>query len=141
MKEPVYADAGYWIAITSGDDALHERAVAVTAEIKSRQIITSEFVLAEYLDGSADWGDRRRKAAARFVRKMEQEGSVRIIPATHELFAEALRLYETRLDKEWGLTDCTSFVICEHEGITEALAHDQHFAQAGIRALLRDPAP
>jgi len=27
----------------------------------------------------------------------------------------------------------------EERGITEALAHDQHFVQVGFRALLREP--
>ena len=34
-------------------------------------------------------------------------------------------------------TDCASFVICDGQGITEALAFDQHYEQAGITALLR----
>ena len=37
-----------------------------------------------------------------------------------------------------GLTDCISFVVMEERGITDALAYDQHFVQAGFRALLRE---
>jgi predicted nucleic acid-binding protein len=40
-------------------------------------------------------------------------------------------------DKEWSLTDCASFEIMRERGLTEALAHDQHFVQAGFVALLR----
>jgi predicted nucleic acid-binding protein len=50
----------------------------------------------------------------------------------------ALTLYSQRLDKEWGLTDCNSFLIMQQQAITEVLAHDEHFAQAGFIALLRD---
>ena len=40
-------------------------------------------------------------------------------------------------DKSWSLTDCASFLIMEEEGVTDALSHDRHFAQAGFQTLLR----
>lgn len=48
--------------------------------------------------------------------------------------AQGLRRH--RLDKGWGLTDCTSFVVMEQEQITEAFTSDQHFEQAGFTKLL-----
>ena len=38
--------------------------------------------------------------------------------------------------KEWGLTDCASFVIMEENAITHALTTDHHFEQAGFVALM-----
>jgi predicted nucleic acid-binding protein len=57
---------------------------------------------------------------------------------SHELFDAALTLYEARPEKESSLTDCAPVLVCEWEGITEVLAHDQHFVQAGLIALLRE---
>lgn len=34
--------------------------------------------------------------------------------------------------------DCVSFIVMQERGITEALTTDEHFEQAGFRALLRD---
>ena len=48
----------------------------------------------------------------------------------------AVGLYQARTDKEWGLTDCLSFVLMEREGITQALSADVHFRQAGFEAML-----
>jgi uncharacterized protein len=31
------------------------------------------------------------------------------------LFQAGLSLYETRLDKDWGLTDCISFMVMQRE--------------------------
>ena len=40
------------------------------------------------------------------------------------------------LDKEWGITDCISFVVMQDLGLVEALTTDEHFKQAGFRSLL-----
>lgn len=40
--------------------------------------------------------------------------------------------------KESGMTDCLSFVIMQDRGIIEALTTDEHFQQAGFRALWRE---
>jgi len=47
-----------------------------------------------------------------------------------------MALFQSRPDKEWGLTDCVSFVLMEREGVTQALAADVHFRQAGLEAML-----
>jgi predicted nucleic acid-binding protein len=52
-------------------------------------------------------------------------------------FEGALRRFEERIDKNWSLTDCASFLIMEAEGIEGALTYDQHFVQAGFQALMR----
>lgn len=53
-----------------------------------------------------------------------------------DLFWRGFHLFESRPDKHWSLTDCTSFVIMEEHGMTEALTADHHFQQAGFTALL-----
>jgi predicted nucleic acid-binding protein len=40
------------------------------------------------------------------------------------------------MDKEWGLTDCISFLVMQDRAMTDALTTAQHFQQAGFRALL-----
>jgi predicted nucleic acid-binding protein len=42
------------------------------------------------------------------------------------------------MDKEWGLTDCISFVIMQERMVTQALTADRHFGQAGFANLLTD---
>ncbi|HWR21118.1 MAG TPA: PIN domain-containing protein, partial [Verrucomicrobiae bacterium] len=39
--------------------------------------------------------------------------------------------------KEWGLTDCTSFIVMEDQRLREAFTADHHFQQAGYTCLLR----
>jgi predicted nucleic acid-binding protein len=58
-------------------------------------------------------------------------------PASTTLLAQSLRLFSQRPDKEWGLTDCSSFVIMQQKGLYAALTADHHFEQAGFLPLLR----
>ena len=55
-----------------------------------------------------------------------------MVLASHELFTAGVELYCQRPDKDWSLTDCISFVVMKHGQITEALATDHHFEQAGF---------
>lgn len=135
----VFADTGYWIALNFEFDALHDAATNLEPFLQGCVVVTSEMVLTEFLDGCSEFGRRYREACTGFVRALQRDGVVQIVPNTAELFDNALILYEQRSDKEWSLTDCASFYICQQQGISEALAHDNHFAQAGIVALMRDP--
>ena len=59
-----------------------------------------------------------------------------IVLLSEALCAVALQLFQARADKEWGLTDCVSFVVMQERAITDALTADAHFQQAGFRSLL-----
>lgn len=60
-----------------------------------------------------------------------------LVPLSDELWRRATELFGKRLDKEWSLTDCISFVVMQDEGILEALTGDHHFEQAGFSVLLK----
>ena len=49
---------------------------------------------------------------------------------------EGRTMNKKRMDKGWGLTDCTSFIVMQHYDVIDALTTDEHFQQAGFRALL-----
>jgi predicted nucleic acid-binding protein len=95
-------------------------------------------VLIEYLDDSSCRGEFMRRLAVATVERLRKDGNTIIVPLGRAQFAEALRMYADRPDKTWSLTDCSSFEIMERYGLREALAHDEHFEQAGFKALLRD---
>jgi predicted nucleic acid-binding protein len=40
-------------------------------------------------------------------------------------------------DKEWGLTDCCSFVVMRRQDIKDAFTADKHFEQAGFNQLIK----
>jgi predicted nucleic acid-binding protein len=134
----VFADTGYWVALLNPHDDLHDKAVRLSKTIHPVHIVTTEMVLTELLNDFSDRGEYFRKAAVSLIRKLYQHSNITIIPQTSVQFQTALALYEQRPDKEWSQTDCVSFKIMEEQVISEALAYDKHFVQAGFTALLRN---
>lgn len=134
----VFADANYWIALINEADELHKRARDVSASLGEIRFVTSELVLVEVLNHLGKYGSSIRTAAAITVEEVRNDINTITVPLTSLQFDQALERYRRRADKGWSLTDCASFLVMEEENITEALSHDEHFVQAGFRALLRD---
>lgn len=130
---PIFVDTGYWLALTNSGDRFHARAVSLAQRLP-RSLVTTEAVLLEV--GNALAGARWRSLAITLLADVRTDPAVLVVPFDASLFARAVELYSARPDKEWGLADCGSFVVMTERGITEALAADQHFVQAGFRALL-----
>ena len=63
--------------------------------------------------------------------------NAKVVPVDTALLQRATRLYASRGDKTWGLTDCISFEVMRDFGVSEAATVDRHFAQAGYVALMR----
>lgn len=131
-----FLDTGYWIALVDESDRYHDRAIALARRLTG-PFVTTEAVLTEVGNGLA--GQRWRATAVTLLARIRTSPQIEVVTVTSDLFARAVDLYTARPDKEWGLTDCLSFVVMQERGITEALAADQHFVQAGFRALLREP--
>ena len=139
MQVEVFLDAAYAIALSAPSDQLHIRAVALAQQLEAAQthLVTTQAVMLEI--GNTLSKKRYRAAAVELLCSLEADPSVVIVPFSPGLYTEAFDLYRSRLDKEWGLIDCASFVIMKARGITDALTADEHFEQAGFRALLRLP--
>jgi uncharacterized protein len=134
----LFADTGYFITLLNPGDQLHAQAIRLAQTLTRQTILTSELVLIELLNDFSDRGDFFRQAAGQFVNQLQTSRSTQVIHLDPNLFEKALMLYNQRSDKAWSLTDCSSFLIMSHYGITDAIAYDKHFIQAGFRALLRD---
>lgn len=70
------------------------------------------------------------------VRDLLVGPQIEIVTVDRRLLPRALDLYGNRPDKEWGLTDCISFVVMTDRRIKSALTFDHHFAQAGFTTLI-----
>ena len=129
----VFADTSFYLALLREDDPVHRRALAESGI--NRMILTTEFIILELGNACA-----RREDHADFlalVEGMRRSPRCRIIALDTRLLNRGLDRLASRPDKDWSLTDCVSFVVMEDENVRDALTADQHFEQAGFRAVLR----
>lgn len=133
----LFADSGYWIALIDRRAQLHSRALAVSARLNDSAIVTTQMALVETLASQAGSGEHARLAATRLVERLVRSPRVEIVPQTDAQFQAAFERYAARPDQPWSLTDCASFIVMEERGVSEALAYDRDFEQAGFTALLR----
>jgi predicted nucleic acid-binding protein len=136
VEAEVFLDSSYAIALAAVTDEYHDQAISIAEELEQVQtrLITTRAILLEI--GNALAKPRYRPAAVRMLVSLDSDPSVEIVPLTEQIYSEALLLYQNRSDKDWGLTDCVSFVVMGFREIKEALTADHHFEQAGFRALL-----
>lgn len=132
----VFLDASYAIALASTKDTHHRRALELAQQLEASQnrLITTQPVVFEI--GNALSRLSHRRAATLLIDSIEQDPVTEVLPCSGDLYRRALELFRSREDKEWGLTDCLSFVVMEDRGLTEALTADHHYQQTGYRALI-----
>ena len=136
----VFLDTAYAYALINTRDQWHERAVVWQERLakERKQLLSTEFVLVEIADGLA--AVQFHKHAVQIINLLKENPFVEIVSLSSELLEDAFKLYKKRTDKGWGLTDCTSFIVMKRYGVIDALTTDEHFQQAGFRALLREDA-
>jgi len=132
----VFLDTSYAVALSALNDQNHQRAVDLAEELETSgsHFVTTRAVLLEI--GNALARVRHREAAVKLLTALGNDPKVEIVGASDELYLRALAMYRDRLDKEWGLIDCMSFIVMNDKGLTDALTADKHFQQAGFHALL-----
>ena len=130
----VFADTSYYIALLNPHDQFHRQAREQTQDI-SGPIVTTGWVLMEvanYLRSAEN-----RRLFVELYENIKNDARVIIAPASHDLFEAGVARYKDRPDKDWSLTDCTSFLVMERQRLTDALTVDHHFEQAGFKVLLK----
>ncbi len=133
----VFLDTSFAIALSASTDQSHAQAVDLANQLEENgtRLVTTQAILLEI--GNALSKQRYRVAAVQLLESLVSDPNVAIVPLSSDLYNAAFNLFRNRLDKQWGLIDCVSFVVMQERGISEALTTDDHFNQAGFRALLK----
>jgi predicted nucleic acid-binding protein len=130
VSAPIFIDTGYILALVNTAHQHHERARA-TALAVPPPFLTTEAVLTEI--GNAFSKARWRQLGIAALHELRTDPYIEVVPVDSELFERAVALYSSRTDKEWGVTDCISFVVMQERNLTYALTTDRDFEQAGFQ--------
>lgn len=129
----IFVDTSYFLALVNTRDKFHQATIKA-AEKVAPPFVTSEAVLFEV--GNALARPPFRLLGIQTIRQICADKVIEIVHIDPDLFNQSITFYRSRMDKSWGLTDCSSFVIMERLGIGAALTADKHFEQAGFERLL-----
>jgi predicted nucleic acid-binding protein len=132
----MFVDSSAYYALIDRRDREHRSALAILERLERQsprpRIFTSNFVRAE---AHALLLNRLgRPAAMRLLMELATGGTT-LIRVTAQDERRALEIIERYQDKEFSLTDATSFAVMERLGIEAAFAFDADFRQFGLTVL------
>ena len=138
MNDLVFVDTSAWLALINKSDTFHVKAKNIR-DILLRdniQFIVTDYVIVEVANSLSQipW----RPSAIQLINSIQLSENIRVVEINKEIYNEAWGLYSNRTDKEWGLTDCASFVVMKRYAITVAFTNDHHFEQMGYNILLTE---
>ncbi len=130
----VLVDSAAYFAITAEKSSDHAVAAAVMASVAAqhRHLVTTNFIVAE--THALVLRRLGRNVAARTLERLYAGNTaiVRVKKADEQRAREIIAIYD---DKDFTLTDATSFAVMERLGISTAFTFDRHFAQYGFAVL------
>src|SRR4051812_20251746 len=131
----VFIDSSAFFAMIYSRDEKHPAAAQIAQRLEEQQwqLVTSNFVRAEAHALILNKGNHR--AADRFLKSLAEQTPVQTIRVTEEDEQQALAIVAKYQDKEFTLTDATSFVMMDRLGITNSFTFDDDFRQYGLTVL------
>jgi predicted nucleic acid-binding protein len=138
-KNCLFVDTSGWIEFFGVQRDLHKEASEILYQAidKGRPVITTNYVIVEFIgNGQKKCGFYERKDLFRAYKEIINLRGIEIIHIDARIHAEELTRLRDWPDKKWSLVDATSFNVMRARKITEALAKDSHFDEAGFNELL-----
>jgi predicted nucleic acid-binding protein len=138
-KNCLFVDTSGWIEVHGKKRDLHQQAEGILFQAvkKCRPIITTNYVIVEFIgNAQKKCGFYDRKDLFRAYLEIRNLLGIVIIHIDERIHTEELIRLRMQPDKGWSLVDATSFNVMSALKITDALAKDSHFTEAGFNELL-----
>lgn len=122
-------DASAWIAIFYERDIQH----GVAAQIYNRELLRSRFITSNWTIYEAYSFIKKKSGIGKAIalkKVIENRKIVKLERVTIPIEKEALELFWSYKDKDWGIVDITSLFIMTEYGCRHAFAFDRHFDEA-----------
>jgi len=128
----IFIDTGAFVARYVARDQYHPKAVTAWSELAvgARRCFTTNHILDETLTLLA----RRagNQFAAERARALFASHELTIIRTDRDDEMRAVDLLEQFADQPFSFTDCLSFSVMKHSGVSRAFTFDKHFRVAGF---------
>lgn len=133
-KHFLFVDTSGWIEVFGKDLPFHRQARGILTQAveQGRPIITTNYVITEFIGNGCKKCRLSREGLFKAINEIRKFRKIEIVHISAEVHNQEIVYLRNRLDKTWSLVDATSFHIMRERGITEALAKDGHFTQAGF---------
>ena len=130
MSEPVFVDASAWVAITNRTDRVHGEALRIYHRLLRSQTPLMSSTWTAYEAVTIVKTKLGYSQAERLWQRMLQPSVVTLIKVDEGIEEEALGLFWSFRDKDWGVVDCASLRIIEETGCQQVFAFDRNFTEA-----------
>lgn len=135
----VFVDTSGLYALVEKNDGHHRTARRVVEELlhSGRRLVLTDYIIDETTTLAKARSGKR--VAMRVLDLVEQSTGIRIEWVGGSRFEATTTFFRKHADHGYSFTDCTSFVVMNELGLTQALTTDKHFPEAGFQALLLAP--
>ena len=138
-KHCLFVDTSGWIEVFGLKRDLHQQAedILFQAVERGRPIITTNYVIVEFIgNAQKKCGFYERRDLFKAYKEIRNLQGIQIVHINEKIHAEELTRLREWPDKGWSLVDATSFNVMRTRKITDALAKDSHFDEAGFNEML-----
>jgi predicted nucleic acid-binding protein len=133
-RDRLFLDTVFIQALLNPRDDYHQQAKQLFPRVRgAAEVWLTEAILVEV--GNA-LSSLNRNGAFQFIQQCYCTENIKVVSVDTSLLIQSLDLYQSRPDKDWGLTDCISFVVMQQRGLVDAVTSDRHFHQAGFCTLV-----
>ena len=135
----VFVDTSGWASFFICTEPHHAKAVELMTQWRQQngRVVTTNYILSELVAFFTSPLRVSRSTILDHIQAIRSRIWVEVVHIDPSLDEAAWKLFGDRLDKEWSLVDCASFVVMQQRGLTDALTTDHHFEQAGFVRLLK----
>ena len=135
----VFVDTSGWASFFVRTEPHHAKAIELMTQWQQQngRVVTTNYILSELAALFTSPLRVPRSTILDCIQTIRSRPWVEVVHIDPSLDEAAWKLFGDRLDKEWSLVDCASFVVMQQRGLTDALTADHHFEQASFVRLLK----
>ena len=135
----IFADTAGWGHLLDTAQSYHTQATTIyrNSRQQGRRLVTTNYVIAELAALLHSPPRIPKPMIVSLITNLKTSIWIDVLHVNSEMDEQAWQLFSQRLDKNWSLVDCSSFIVMRQYGIQEALTTDHHFEQAGFICLLK----